>query len=185
MIRRLWPLAFLVLACADDGSGTGSEGGPCRPDNTCEPGLACLAGTCVKDPDSGQQDLPPPWPDGWKPTDTVSPDSPPPVDGPQPKPDTGPKPDKGPKPDLGPKPDKGPTSCLQWSSWSCTKNPRYGVLCWATCSGAKGAIWCDGGGNCYCSGAGPGNCASGVPINLSQPCDGCKTALEQHGCCLP
>ena len=171
---------LLLLSCSSDRQSAGGEGEPCLPDGTCDPGLVCLAGICVQNPDSGWLDLPLPWPDGptttpdlpQKPDSAKIPDGPPP-----------PPPDLGPPSDLPPPPDKGaPASCGQWSAWSCLAAPQPKVLCWATCAGAKGAIWCDGGGNCYCSGQ-AGNCATGVVFDLSKPCGACQTALEQHGCC--
>ena len=185
MVWRIIPLVLLA-ACPNDASTAGTAGAPCRPDGTCYPSLACLAGICVQSPDAGWLDLGRPLPDG--PTgkgDLFVVDLVHPVDLPHTS-DKGPSPDKGPSLDQGPKPDKGfPAGCLQWSGWSCIAAPQPKVVCWATCPGSAGAIWCDGGGNCYCTSAGPGNCATSVPIDLSKPCDACKAALQVHGCCLP
>lgn len=173
----------LASACADEASNVGQENGPCTADGRCDGDLICLAGICVRDQstDSGP---PPPWPDAIQPW----PDGAPPplpdakaTDAPS-SPDKGPKPDLGPLPDLPPpKPDTGtPTNCLSWSDWSCIKWPQLQVACWATCSSSTGAVWCDGVGNCQCTGKGP--CAT-VSVDLSQPCEACKTAFEVHGCC--
>lgn len=185
-MSRVLPVGALLLAlsaCSDDASPAGREGEACRPDSTCEPGLSCLAGICVRSPDASVHDLLPPGLDitgsDW---DLPPPDAPPPVDNGTPKPDQ-------PTVKLDaptPTPDKGapPVACKQWSGWSCVKNPQPNVVCWATCSGAKGAVWCDGSGTCRCTGA-VGTCASGVKVNLAAPCASCKTALETHGCCKP
>jgi len=180
-MRFIVCLSALALGCSGDGESAGGKGQPCRPDGSCDAGLVCLASVCVDNPDSGWRDLFVPLPDHR----VIQPDLPPAADGPLADGKAPPKPDlKLPAPDTKlPTPDKGaPASCALWSSWSCIKAPRYGVVCWATCPGGKGAIWCDGGGNCYCT-AKSGNCATGVPINLSQPCAACQVALEAHGCC--
>jgi hypothetical protein len=173
----------LLCACSGDGDLAGGEGEACRPGGGCNPGLSCLAEICVSSPDASIHDA---WQEpgfDWQGSDwdLPPPDAPLPADKGQPAHD-------GPlaKPDAPmPKLDKGvqPTQCKQWSGWGCIKNPRYGVVCWSTCPGAKGAIWCDGVGNCHCTGA-TGSCAK-VKVDLSKPCDACKAALEQHGCCKP
>jgi hypothetical protein len=58
MTRPRWTVFLLALLCAcseknpgstpDSGLAAGTEGGPCFPNNTCNAGLVCKNGTCVK-----------------------------------------------------------------------------------------------------------------------------------------
>ncbi len=41
-------LALLLGGCADDGAQVGTERGPCYPNSTCNAGLTCLSGLCVR-----------------------------------------------------------------------------------------------------------------------------------------
>lgn len=45
--RTLYPLVFLLLACKG-GPEVGSQRGKCYPNSTCNKGLACRSGLCVK-----------------------------------------------------------------------------------------------------------------------------------------
>jgi hypothetical protein len=182
-------LAVLVGlgACSDDGaSNAGTEGGPCRADGSCDGSLVCLAGICVQAADSGWADFPPPWrPDllPWPADQAGSLDASTPGDGPSPDLEKPPPDLSKPTPDLPqPKLDGSPAQCQSWSFWSCIKAPQPKVLCWSTCPGAKGAIWCDGTGLCFCTATGPGNCGK-VSVDLANPCNACKLALETLGCC--
>ena len=64
-MRPMMPILLLALllvsasGCADSTeSADGKEGGKCYPNNSCDPGLTCLSGLCVKQPDAGKQDGP-------------------------------------------------------------------------------------------------------------------------------
>ena len=55
--RFLVVLVLMNPACFDpETPATGTSGGPCHPNNTCDPGLTCLSGLCVKQPDAGKPD---------------------------------------------------------------------------------------------------------------------------------
>jgi hypothetical protein len=56
----------------DMGPVAGEEGGPCYPNDTCNAGLTCASGLCVKLPDSGVPDSGVP---DTAPTDTAPPDT--------------------------------------------------------------------------------------------------------------
>ena len=60
---------------ADDGQRWGKQGGPCYPNNTCDPGLNCMQGKCVKQapPDQGSAEQPGPQPEGGPPPDSKPP----------------------------------------------------------------------------------------------------------------
>jgi hypothetical protein len=49
---KVWILAFAVAvgACDKGGGGTGKERGPCYGNDTCDQGLTCLSGLCVRPP---------------------------------------------------------------------------------------------------------------------------------------
>ena len=47
-------LAFVLQAgCSDDSPGQGEEGGLCYPNNSCNDGLLCVLGICVRVSDGG------------------------------------------------------------------------------------------------------------------------------------
>jgi len=48
----LLSLALLLVACATGEKAAGTTGGPCYPNNTCQAGLTCYSGLCVKVPDA-------------------------------------------------------------------------------------------------------------------------------------
>lgn len=50
-------LLILALGCSDSNEpNDGKEGGRCYPNSTCNPGLTCLSGRCVKEPDGAVPD---------------------------------------------------------------------------------------------------------------------------------
>ncbi len=90
MNKLSWTLVAVVALCGcsddgpDPGATMGTEGGACYPNNTCNTGLECQAGICVKatPKDSGRKDGPvpdAPVPDAPRP-DMPRPDAPKPVD---------------------------------------------------------------------------------------------------------
>ena len=52
MHHLLLPLVFVVIAtaCANKGPATGAERGACRANATCDEGLTCASGLCVRLP---------------------------------------------------------------------------------------------------------------------------------------
>jgi hypothetical protein len=48
--------ALLLNACSDNGAVTGTEGGKCYPNGTCDAGLTCASSICVRLLDGGARD---------------------------------------------------------------------------------------------------------------------------------
>jgi len=174
--------AVLLIACSGEPDHSGELGQACTAAKSCKAGLICLLDLCVREVDAGWRDL------YHSPHDLRHwVDGPAASDGPLTKQDApatkqdGPKP----KPDIKPWPDLySPTACVPWSAWSCIGNAKPGVACWSTCGAV--ALWCTHTGSCTCTGSSSGTpCATALAVDLGNPCETCKVAHEQKGCCAP